>query len=195
MNVDLGKMKCKLIYKSSLLLLIIVLHSTFCFENNGIYISAGGIGTSTLGIYDDISSIAEAGSFSFNSKIGLITLQVIHSTEIVVFGPSPAESFIDIGLIYGYDFGKKFLLASASGGISIIKGTRRGAKLYDYSWFSDRYISIDFLALGFLLRVHLAYVPIHFLAIGGTLSANINPEKIYVAPCLSISIGRIRKKD
>lgn len=153
----------------------------------------GGPGASSAGLSAGLS-------FSHLNGKHLITVRSTYNEELIIFGPSPAESIWDVGVMYGRSAKSKYGFASVSAGLGLVGGVKRGTYLGDnlddgYGWFVikiDRYEKDEFVTLGFPAEIQAFWTPLSKLGIGITLYGNLNPEKSFAGFLVSIQIGNLR---
>ena len=116
--------------------------------------------------------------------------------EFVIFGPTPAEHYNQIGVMIGKYKGDKILRFQYQCGLASFWGLKRTELIYKGSGFfsSDKYDSKNFFTVGLTTKLGFKVIPMSFLAIGIDLQANINPENIVYMPMISIELGKLRSK-
>ena len=155
-------------------------------------------GTIGIGAFDAENSggIDVQFSLDFQKKHNQWKIRYIGATEFYIFGPSPPETFNDIGVLYGRVANYKDIQFSISGGLGIVTGIMRGAYITSTpGWFSfPEYEKRHFFTYGIPLEAQFSYNPLKFLGIGATVFANINPESSFWGINFMWKIGKVRQK-
>jgi hypothetical protein len=159
-------------------------------SNNLIFgtIGVGGFDSKHSGGIDGLLSL------DFQKKHNQWKIRYIGATEFYIFGPSPPESFNDIGVLYGRVANYKDIQFSISGGLGIVTGIMRGAYIPSSSGFfpSSEYEKRPFFTYGIPLEAEFSYNPLKFLGIGFAVYANINPESSLWGIHVMWKIGKLK---
>ena len=133
-------------------------------------------------------------SYSLQNGKHLTTIRSTYNEELVIFGPSPAESIWDIGVMYGRGAKSKYGFASIAAGLGLVGGVKRGSYLgHTGGWFgTDWYTENDFFTLGIPAEIQAFFTPFSILGIGVTLYGNLNFEKSFAGLMFCIQIGNLR---
>jgi hypothetical protein len=143
---------------------------------------------------------AAAGPFSgpaLHASLALTSgsrvLSVRHTSllEFALF-VEPAESVWDAGLLYGSRGGQEKGYWSASGGLALVGGTRRGQYLgpsCSGCWLSARYRAERFLTLGIPAEVEAVWTPHRSFGVGAVGFANVSPARSFAGGALQVKIG------
>ena len=147
----------------------------------------------------DIVGLGGGIGLSYRIRNRIISLRYVHIEEITIFGPSPSESVSDLGALYGIITKGKYGFASLSGGISFVRGVRRGKLLssgggWGWSWFgsSETYEELTFHTFGIPIEAQLFWTPLSFLGIGIYAAGNLNSQRSFAAVLLCLQLGKLR---
>ena len=153
-------------------------------------------GTIGAGAFDAENSTGIAGQISldFQKKHNQWKIRYIGGSEFNLFGPSPPESFNDIGVLYGRVANYKNIQFSISGGLGIVTGIMRGAYITTPpGWFSSpEYEKRSYFTYGIPLEAEFSYNPLKFLGLGVAVFANINPESSLWGINIMWKVGKVR---
>jgi hypothetical protein len=112
--------------------------------------------------------------------------------------PRPFESVWDLGVLYGAISKGGSGFVSASAGLAVVGGVKRGAFLrYEGEWFGhDVYEARHFTTVGIPIEAQAFWTPPHSFGLstglGLELYANLNPVRSYVGANLCIQFGKVR---
>ncbi|TXT58644.1 MAG: hypothetical protein BAJALOKI3v1_1240001 [Promethearchaeota archaeon] len=160
---------------------------------NGFYINP------KLGIYnwveDDAGFIGGVEMNVLKDKF-LYSADFYRYEELVIFSPTPAEYYNQIGIMMGKFVGDKLFRFQYQGGIAPIWGIKRTKLVKEGSGIlaTDYYENKDFFTIGLVTKLGFKIIPTRFLSIGIDLQANINLENPVYMPMISIEIGKLRNK-
>lgn len=118
-----------------------------------------------------------------------------YNRELENLNPPPQEYFNQINLLFGIFYDENNYRFEYQGGIGMVWGLRRTALVYD-EFLGNRYNSKEFETVSLPLRGSIWYIPFKFMSVGFELLVNINPEKTFIVPMLTINLGEfLRKKE
>lgn len=142
----------------------------------------GGIGGGSTGFATGVSA-------SYLSGYNLYTVRYAYNAEMNLLSSSPAISVWDVGLLYGRTARNQMYYSSASAGVGLVGGVRRGKSisgtLFDYE-------SHSYSTIGIPLQVELFLTPRPFFGIGLSAAGNLNPERSFADVRLCLRVGKLR---
>ena len=155
-------------------------------------------GTGGVGGFDTekTGGIDAQFSIDFQKKHDQWKIRYIGGSELNLFGPTPNETFNDIGVLYGRVANYKNIQFSISGGLGIVTGIMRGAYLSSSPGFFSfsKYERRPYTTYGIPLEAEFNYNPFKFLGLGVIVFANINPESSFWGINFMWKIGKVRQK-
>jgi hypothetical protein len=130
-------------------------------------------------------------SFSYRVGSNLISVRGIYSEEFEIMGPSPSEWVMDIGVLYGVNAKASYGIASLSGGVSLVRGVRRGRYLGSSGgWFgTSNYEKLSYSTFGIPIEGQLFWTPSSDIGFGVSAYADSNPERSFAGALLCLQIG------
>jgi hypothetical protein len=168
----------------------------------GLGFGAGSIGSGTVG-----TAMRVALTLS-KSQARSITIRSTFVEEFNLFGPNPAESVWDVGVLYGGETRGSRGYASASAGLALVGGMRRGARssapigcdaalpLFDCvltSMFTPtEYEEDPFVTVGIPLELEAGLTFSDSFGMGVNAFANLNAQRTSIGASLNFLLGRIR---
>lgn len=129
-------------------------------------LGAGSMGTGETGIAFQGALTMPRGSSR------LLMVRGAGVTEFNIFGPSPAESVWDIGVLYGIRARSKWGYVQASAGVAVVGGMRRGERITPPVECNGDLLGCIFLAA--LTPVEYESKPFHTLGIPVEIEAGFN---------------------
>jgi len=151
--------------------------------NNYFWIN-GGVGVGSLGL-------AGGAGLTWVTPDYIISVRYAANTEFNIFGPTPEESVVDVGLLYGIYSSSKYGFASIAAGLSYVNGVRRG-KILANGLLGDAYEKVPFQTIGIPLEAQLIWRPFSVVGIGFYFFADINSEMSNVGGLITLQIGYLR---
>lgn len=115
-----------------------------------------------------------------------------YNPELDIFLPNPHEDLYQANILFGSFFDRKSFRFEYQGGIGMIWGTHRTDLVS--SGFVDKYDSEEFETISLPIRGSVKYIPFQFMSVGLEVLVNINPEKTFAVPMLTLNFGKIFKE-
>jgi len=114
-------------------------------------------------------------------------------SEIDLF-VDPLESVGDMGVLYGKRWSGPVGYISASAGLALVNGMRRGEYRESSGvWFiTSHYEKDPFVTVGVPANVQLVLAPIKYFGLALDLFGNVNPERSFGGATVSLLIGKMR---
>lgn len=168
-----------------------------------------GIGAGSMGSDTDAGIALRGGVTLPAGEARSITVRSTLVEEFNLWGPTPAESVWDLGVLYGPQTRGKRGYAAAAVGLALVGGTRRGDRLsppVQCSGYGLEALGCA-LAAAFTpveyedLRFHTVGIPVELEAgvaffrgfgLGVSAFANVNPERSVTGFTVSVLLGRLR---
>jgi hypothetical protein len=154
-------------------------------EQRSAWLNAG-LGVGSAGLPGGVS-------FSYRAGSSLISLRCVYSEEsdIEIFGPSPSEWVMDIGVLYGVSAKASYGQASLSGGVSLVRGVPRGRYLGSSGgWFGkSNYEELSYSTFGIPIEGQLFWTPSSRTGIGVCAFADLNGERSFAGALLCLQIA------
>ncbi len=116
-----------------------------------------------------------------------------YNAELQILNPEPREYFRQANLLFGSLVAKKSFRFEYQGGLGVVWGVRR-TTLKSSGFLVDNYNSKEFRTMSLPLKGSIKYVPFQFMSIGLDVLVNINPEKTFTVPMLTLNFGRMMNK-
>lgn len=116
-----------------------------------------------------------------------------YNRELDILTPNPQEEFNQVNLLFGSFYDKNSFRFEYQGGIGMTWGLRR-TTLESDGFLVDNYNSKEFETISLPIRGSIKYIPFNFMSVGLDLLININPEKTFAIPMLTLNFGRIIKE-
>lgn len=139
-----------------------------------------GIGVGSPGLAGGVSA-------SYLWGHTLYTVRYVYDHEIALFfTPTPLESAWDVGFLYGMAARNQMFYSSASVGIGVTGGVRRGSYISFLDYESDAYTTI-----GIPLQGELFLTPVSFVGIGVTAFGNLNPVRSFGGVLVCLRVGKL----
>lgn len=137
-----------------------------------------------------ISNIDLSGGMALYFQNGkmLYSLRYIKNIEFVMDGPIPSEHIDDFGFLLGKVYRAPGILCSASTGIGMVNGLKRG-RLVESGYEYYLYESIKFIKFGMPIEAQV-FIGGNSLALGLYFFANLNSERSFSGFLLSLQIGK-----
>ncbi|MFP4026055.1 MAG: hypothetical protein ACLFVR_16155 [Thiohalospira sp.] len=150
-----------------------------------------------LGIYnwvEDDAGFIGGVEFKVLKNKFLYSVDFYRYEELVIFSPTPAEYYNQIGVMMGKFVGERLFRFQYQGGIAPIWGTKRTKLVKEGSgvFATDYYENKNFFTVGLVTKFGFKIVPSRFLSIGFDLQTNINLENTTYMSMISIEIGKLR---
>lgn len=116
--------------------------------------------------------------------------------ELVLFTPSPAQYYNQIGIMMGQFVGEELFRFQYQAGIAPIWGIKRTGLIQEGTGLlsTDYYDYKNFSTVGLVAKLGFKIYPAPYFSIGIDLQANINLENTVYMPMISIEIGKLRDK-
>ena len=158
-------------------------------SNSHSYRVHAGLGGSTFGLAAGLGT-------SFQIDDNLLSARFVYNEEPDLFTPTPRENVWDVGVLYGRTLQLRRFSLSASGGISLVGGTKRGRHLGTKGEFftTEVYESTSLSTVGFPIAAEVFVAPFSFFGVGIYGFANLNSTKSFAGVLLSIQIGNLRQE-
>ena len=151
-------------------------HGTIAFAAVGVGLGSGGI--------------AEVVSLDVH-RGGLVTIaRWSRVEEFEIFGPSPAETDDDYGVLVGKSSRSGHHVTSAAVGLALVKSVRRG-ELVERGWFGDSYRRLERVTVGLPIDLK-ATANAGPVGLGADIFGNINPNGFFWGAALTIQFGKMR---
>lgn len=117
-----------------------------------------------------------------------------YSEELEMFGPTPALSVWDVGVLRAARWARGRRYATVAAGVALTGGVHRGRYLGEEGgWFGSSIYERDpFTTVGLVGAAGLSFAPARFLSLGLDLSGNLNPERPYVTAAVQLGVGAFR---
>ena|ERR1051326_4207391 len=146
-----------------------------------------GIGASSLGL-------AEGLGISYRTGSNLLSLRLDFAQEINIFGPSPQLIEADIALLYGISTASSKVQLSASTGIGMVSGIRRGRYLGGTPFFItlSEYEKDSYRAVSLPIEVQTCFRLSSYIGIGLYGFAELNHEQSFAGGLLCLEFGVMR---
>lgn len=170
----------------------------------GLGVGGGEMGSGT-------GAIAARGALTWSQgRIGAITIRTAAVEEFNLFGPLPAESVWDLGVLYGRQTHGRWGYASASAGVALVGGMRRGERIsapqecggYDplgalgcalAAMFTPvEYRERPFRTLGVPLELEAGFTFTRVLGLNASAWANLNTERTVTGLSIGLVLGKLR---
>jgi hypothetical protein len=173
----------------------------------GLGLGVGSMGSSGSG---GSGGIALRGGVALPVRTGYsLTVRSTLVEELNLWGPSPAESVWDLGVLYGPQTRGKWGYATVSLGVALVGGTRRGDRLSPpvqcpgyglealgcalaAAFSTVDYEERRFHTVGIPLEVEAGVTLFRGFGLGVSAFANVNPERSLTGLTLSVLLGRLR---
>jgi hypothetical protein len=153
-----------------------------------------GVGMNQLGY----NNLGYSAGGNMCCQIGKCLLCVSGTFNLeFIFNTSPTELVWDIGPLIGIIEKDKIFYISASTGVSLIGGVKRGQFKYSENiggWVmntKDYYEINTFINVGIPIEFQVFWTPLSFIGVGICGHININSEKTFSVILLCIQIGKL----
>jgi len=168
-----------------------------------------GAGGGAMGSGTDALA-ARAALMVGHGRSGTITIRTAAVEEFNLFGPVPAESVWDLGVLYGRQTRGKWGYVSAAAGVALVGGIRRGDRIsapqtcdgYDMlgalgcafaAMFTPvRYEEKPFHTVGVPLELEAGFTFTRVLGLNASVWANLNGERTVTGLSIGLVLGRLR---
>jgi hypothetical protein len=110
--------------------------------------------------------------------------------EFLIFGPYPAESDTDYGVLVGWSSRSRRHVSSAAVGLGVVKSVRRG-ELLEPGWFGDRYDRLDRTTLGVPIDLKTT-ANLGPVGVGVNMFGNVNAKGSFAGLALTVQLGKMR---
>lgn len=144
-----------------------------------------------LGIGAGSLSSPESGGIALRAAARLskwerrvLTVRFTAVDEFALF-TSPSENVWDLGVLYGSQTVGKNGYASASAGIALVGGMRRG-ELLSSGFLSSQHAEHPFHTVGIPLEIEAGWTFSSAFGLGVTLFGNLNPERTAVGASVNV---------
>jgi hypothetical protein len=145
--------------------------------------ASGGLGVGSKGIAAIASLEAHRKGILFVARTAIVE-------EFTIFGPSPAESASDYGLMIGKAAAGRHGIRSAAVGIGLVRSVRRGP-LVSRNFFSSRYQKLERYTVGVPFEVMWG-VHIQGIGIGVTGFGDVNAADSFAGLAFTLQLGKLR---
>ncbi|NJD18515.1 MAG: hypothetical protein FIA95_04435 [Gemmatimonadetes bacterium] len=168
-----------------------------------------GLGGGAMG--EGANAIAGRASLTWSQgRSGAITIRTAAVEEFNLFGPMPSEGVWDLGVLYGRQTHGRWGYASASAGVALVGGMRRGARIsapptcdgYDMlaglacalaaALTPVRYEERPFHTVGIPVEVEAGVTFTRVLGLNASAWAILNAERTVTGVSLGMVLGRLR---
>jgi len=126
----------------------------------------------------------------------LWTIGTSGCSEFDIFGSrQPLEFARDYGVLYGRRYSGPAGFLSASAGLALVTGMRRGEyRGSDGEWFfgTSYYDEKPFVTVGVPADVQLTLAPIKYVGLALDIFGNLNPKRSFCGAGVSLLAGRLR---
>lgn len=148
----------------------------------------GSLGSSNAGF---LSAAVQASAY--RGEAGWAVRGTL-SEEFEIFGPTPALSVWDVGVLRVSRSAPEMVVRHFGFGAALTGGMNRGARTgHSGGWFgSATYEEKPFLTPGLIAMAGITIAPLPYLAVGATGSGNLNARRPYLAAVLTVSLGHVR---
>jgi hypothetical protein len=138
--------------------------------------------------------ISLGAGFSMSKESHLFSIRYVFIEELNLFGPLPAETIWDIGLLYGKFKQSSLGIASISGGLGLLGGVKRGKYLRGSNWLFGpaHYESLKFTTIGFPLEGQIFWTPFDHFGIGINGFCNLNAKNSFAGGLFCIRFGTFK---
>jgi hypothetical protein len=142
------------------------------------------------------SWIAARFAVQWSKGSNLWTIGTAGCSEFDIFGSmQPNEYARDYGLLYGKRWSGAMGYVSASAGLGLVAGMRRGKYTGNSGeWFfgTSYYEEKPFVTVGAPVDVQFVLAPIKFFGLGLDFFGNVNPKRSFGGGMLSLFVGQLR---
>jgi hypothetical protein len=174
-----------------LMMIILLVNTPVAFPQGcknvpSLYWMDAGVGADNNGLSGQISA-------NYINKNNIFKLRYIGSREFILF-TSPSETVNDIGILFGKALIKKYVQFTASGGIGIVTGLRRGKVSYMEGGLlgTTYYEKERITGVGVPIELECLFRPLKFVGFGLGAYANLNRDRTLYGLLFKIQIGKLR---
>lgn len=137
-----------------------------------------------------------------------LTIRVSGVSEVNLFGPRPDENVWDVGVLFGRQAKGKWAYASASAGLALVGGMRRGERtsppfecsgdggllgcMLEAAFTPVEYAEDPFYTVGIPVELDVGLTFSSRLGLSVTGFADLNPQRTMTGLSVGVVVGRLR---